>query len=145
MIDQAKKRALIERIKRIGFSNQTETLLTVEEYFDGYDADSCMICANNTPSVSTSEFRRHLAQIRSDSRVHDVYIRFYDFLDAEKSDDCWINSDMVFLVTTATPQEVEQWFAPLQGDEAYEETDLQAFVNPPVIPDGYRLVGIGWD
>ena len=60
----------------------------------------------------------------------------YDYGDALKYGDCWINADTVFVVTTASVDAVRVWFTPLECTEILEETDLTKFKNLPLVPSG---------
>ena len=49
MIDQAKKKMLVERIKQRQSSDEREILLAPDLYFDGYEDKQCAVCANVGP------------------------------------------------------------------------------------------------
>jgi hypothetical protein len=145
MIDQAKKNRLISHIKGLQSSGAGEILLTPEDYFDGYEAMHCTICANNWNSVSTSAFRARLADIAARPDVKGVFIRFYEYEDALQDASCWIGSDSVYLVTSATLDSVKEWFADFEASDVWEERVLAGFANLPRIPNDNRLVAVWWD
>lgn len=146
MIDQAKKKALIEHIKRLETSReQEELLLPPSLYFDGYDEPECTIAANNIEPISTSRFLSRLQEIQQRPDVSAVFIRFYDYDDAEQSEDCWINSDSIYLVTTASLQDVKEWFRDFEVTDVWAEGDCSRFIGLPGISDGSRLVAVWWD
>jgi hypothetical protein len=64
VIDQTKKRALIEYIREREIIDAREILLSPDRYFDGYDDRQCSICANVRP-FSTAHFAARLREIRS--------------------------------------------------------------------------------
>ena len=101
MIDQSKKKALIQHIKERKSSGELELLLPPDLYFDGYDESHCTICANNTKSISTSRFAARLREVQQRPDVSGVFVRFYDYDDAEEFADSWIGSDSIYVVTTA--------------------------------------------
>ena len=144
MIDQAKKKALIEHIKKRQTSNDREILLAPDLYFDGYDDEHCTVCAKVGP-VSTSHFAARLREIRQRPDVSAVFIRFFDYLDALEFEDSWIGSDSVYVITSASLEAVRDWFADLEISDVWEEIDFTKFPDAPEIPDGFRLVAVWWD
>jgi len=145
MIDQSKKEALIEHIKQRHISNDIEILLSPDMYFDGYDEGHCTICANNSDSISTSRFAARLREVAAQPGVSAVFVRFYDYSDAEGSEDCWIGSDSIYLVTKASLDEVREWFSDFEVSDVWLESDLTKFDGLSKIPDGFHLVAVWWD
>jgi hypothetical protein len=145
MIDQSKKRALIDHIKRQGTSGEKEILLSPDLYFDGYDEAHCTICANNSNSIPTSRFAARLREIQGRPDVAAVFVRFYDFLDAEESEDCWISSDSIYVVTTANLKTVRAWFSDFEVSDVWAENDYSKFVGLPKMPDDSQLIAAWWD
>jgi hypothetical protein len=144
MIDQAKKNRLITRIKELQSSGAGEILLAPEDYFDGYEESHCTICANGKP-VSTSAFRRRLAEVAAQPSVSGVFIRFYEYQDALEDAGCWIGSDSVYVVTSVEADTVRQWFGDLEPSDVWEERDFTKFGTLPSVPEGSRLVAVWWD
>jgi hypothetical protein len=145
VIDQSKKLALIEHIKRRQISPGSEILLGVGLYFDGYDEDHCTICANNIDSISTTQFAARLRAIEQRPDVSCVFVRFYTYDDALEDEDSWIGSDSVYIITSAGLDVVRGWFADFDVSDVWEETDLSKFADLPEMPDGFRLVAVWWD
>jgi hypothetical protein len=145
MINQSKKKALIEHIKQRQTSDERELLLSPVLYFDGYDDDQCTICANSSDPVSTAVFAARLQQIQERPDVSAVFVRFYDYLDAEESEDCWINSDSIYVVTTAGVEAVRDWFSDFEVSDTWLEPDTANFDGLSDIPDGFHLVAVWWD
>jgi hypothetical protein len=145
MIDQAKKKTLIETIKHRQESRKAELLLPPELYFDGYEDDHCTICANIRPSISTARFAERLRAIRGRPDVAGVFVRFYDYSDAEEFESCWIGSDSIYVITTAPLDVVQDWFVDLEVSDVWEERDLSKFEGLPIVPDGFHLVAVWWD
>jgi hypothetical protein len=145
MIDQVKKNALIKLIKEQSGAGKTELLLSPDVYFDGYEEDSCTICANNRVRVSTARFVERIRSIQARADVAEIFVRFYDYSDAEEDQDCWINSDSLYAVTLASLSEVRGWFADFEVSDVWEEPDTSKFAGLPQLPVGFRLVAIWWD
>ncbi|HEV2693094.1 MAG TPA: hypothetical protein VG347_09395 [Verrucomicrobiae bacterium] len=145
MIDQHKKKALIKYIKQRQMSECSEILLSPDLYFDGYDDGNCNICANNRNPISTSQFAARLRKLQEQTEVSAVFIRFYDYTDAEESEDCWIGSDSVCLVTKVSLDMVREWFADFEISNVQVENDVSKFDGAPAILDGFHLVAVWWD
>jgi hypothetical protein len=144
MIDQSKKKTLIEHIKQRQTANDREILLEPDLYFDGYDRHHCAVCANVGP-FSASQFAARLREIRQRPEVAAIFIRFYEYADALEFEDSWIGSDSVYLVTSASVDVVRSWFEDLEISDVWEESDITKFPNVAEIPRGSRLVAVWWD
>ncbi len=145
MIDQNKKRLLIEHIESFSATNAQEVMLDVDLYFDGYDESQCTICANNRVPISTSDFCKRLKHVQARKDVGGVFVRFYEYQDALDFDQCWIGSDTVYVITCANIDLVKEWFADLEVSDVWEEAELERFLNLPAIPYGHRIYAIWWD
>jgi hypothetical protein len=145
MIDQVKKRALIEHIKSRKGSNEQELLLPPDLYFDGYDDEHCTICANISEPISTSRFAARLREIEQRPDVFGVFVRFYDFADAEESEDFWISSDSIYIATSAGTESVREWFSDFEISDVWVENELSKFIGLPKMPDGSKLIAVWWD
>ena len=144
-MDRPKLLALVDKIKAAGYSYDTETVLTIEEYFDGNDEAYSNICANNADPPSAQRLQEFLLSIRAKPSVSDVFVRVCEFEDALAHEDAWIGSDTVFVITSESVGEVEEWFTPLTPSTVSEEVRLGRFNNLPVIREGSRLVAVWWD
>ena len=149
MIDQSKKLALIRKIRRIQSHTQggkeKEVVLSLNDYFDGDTSECCAILANTTKQLSSEACRHFLDGIASRPEVPHILIRFYDYEDALDFDDSWINSDTVFISTSASLTEVNEWFNPLEPTTVEEVIDTKGFANLPAVPSGHRLFAVWWD
>lgn len=148
-IDQAKKVALIRKIRRVQSQThrgkEKEIVISLEDYFDGDNSEHCPILANTGISLSAPALHDFLAKVAAKPDVSNVLIRFYDYEDALNFDNMWINSDTVFVSTTASATEVEKWFEPLEPTSVQGESNLADFANLPSIPDGHALFAVWWD
>jgi hypothetical protein len=146
VMDQTKKFALIQKVKDIQRDSpkDKEIVITVDDYFDGNDESCCTILANAGQS-SSATFERFLRQIKNRDDVSNMFIRFYSYDDALDDPDSWINSDTVFVVTSASFEEVERWFESMEPSSVEEETDLSQFANLPSILSGHKLIAVWWD
>jgi hypothetical protein len=136
---------LIAKIESIGLSHDRETVLTLDEYFDGNTEEYATLCANTSRPISAAELWQFLRRIQGKEDVAHVLIRVYDYEDALADGDCWINTDTVLLVTSASVETVRAWFQSLMFSDVYEEMDLTQYRNLPQVPSGYRVVAVWWD
>jgi hypothetical protein len=144
MVNEEKKK-LIGWIDSIGHSYDTELAIPLHLYFNGNDEKCCIITCNTIRAGSAEEFYTRLKEIERRTDVNSVWIRFYDYDDALKFDDCWINSDGIWIVTTASKEDVMDWLDDFEPTESYYEDDFSSYRNPPEIPTGFKMVGISWD
>lgn len=146
-MDQSEKFNLIRKIQEIESqcTCKKEILISLNDYFRGNDEDNCIILANTSVNLSSKEFEKFLRALKRKDNVMDVFIRFYDYEDAVCYEDAWINSDTVFVITSADIQEVKSWFQELEPSSVNEEMCLNKVVNSPYIPEGYRIINVWWD
>ena len=115
-------------------------MLTLAEFFDGNDVDGSIGC--NLPALPTpAQMRAVLEDIASRQEVADVRVVVAMFDDPE-----WPIADRVWIITTASANDVARWFP---GDLAPDEVDpggLDGIVREPVdVSPGYRAVVCWWD
>lgn len=146
-MDQHKKLSLIRKIRKVEDSNPKgkEILISVDDYFDGNDENCCNILANTCNLVSAKEFESFLNNLKKKNNVYDIFIRFYDYEDAIDFDDSWVNSDTIFVVTSAKENDVKEWFEYYSPSEVRKQTELGEFANLPSVPIGYDLISVWWD
>ena len=146
-MDQTKKLGLIQKVKDIQrrCPKDKEIVMTLDDYFDGNDESCCIILANNTNLNSSADFERFLRQIKNRQDVSDIFIRFCSCDDALDDANTWINSDTVFVVTSASVDEVGKWFESMEASSVDEEIDLTKFSNLPPIQNGHKLIAVWWD
>ena len=74
-----------------------------------------------------------------------MFVRFYDFSDAEEFEECWIGSDSIYVVTTASLETVREWFSDFEVSDVWKENDCSKFVGLPKMPNGSQLIAVWWD
>jgi len=134
---------ITKRVNRDGDVNASDTPrpeLTLEEFFEGNQADGC-ICCNLSPMPSPADVHALLERIRARDDVADVRIEITMFDDP----DFWPFSDTVWIVTSASPDDVHSWFddsiAPDECDDWAGEIAREQFP----IPTGMHAVRCWWD
>lgn len=150
----------------------TKPVVSLEEFFDGNDDDGSIGCNLDEPFCPPSDtrgwlertlrprpavsipaptaphpgpqgFYKILMTVRERADVQDVLVEIDD-LD-ESPGGAWPFSEVVYVLTRATVQEVEAWVAPLFPDEV---RDGYFGDKPSAAPDllpGYQVYAAWWD
>ena len=134
---------ITERVTRLGNPDDPSTprpLLSLEEFFDGNDVVGSIGC--NLPGEPLpSQLRSVLDSLARRPDVMDVRVRISAFDDPD-----WPFADTVFLMTTAKPQEVAEWFPEdLAPDETWEGFHEDETYEPYTTPPGCKVVACWWD
>lgn len=140
-MDQQKRLALIERVKKIGLPDQSGLpLVTLEDFFEGND-DLGSIGCNLMEHPGIPFFYDQLKTIRDRENVSHVLVGIYE---VEESDETmWPFSETVYVTTSEDPENVFEWFSPLQPDSV--GPDMIGAKNLPEIPDGHEVCVAWWD
>lgn len=132
-----------ERVTRHGNVNDPATmrpLLTLAEFFDGNDVDGSIGC-NLTPMPTPGEFYQLLQGIAARTDVADVRVQITVFDDPE-----WPFSDTVWVITSASPEEVAAWFPEdLRPDECSSGWPDGQAVERCGVPSGMKPIACWWD
>lgn len=132
-----------ERVNRHGDVNDQETprpLLTAEEFFEGNDVAGSIGC-NLLPVPSPHQFYEVLKGISAKSEVADVRVQVSMFDDPE-----WPFSDRVWVITSASPEDVAIWFPEsLRPDECVAGWDEGTTCESCAVPQGMRPIACLWD
>ena len=133
---------ITERANRLGHPDSEETprpLLTLDEFFAGNSVVGSIGC-NLYPAPAPSEFYAALQAIAQRPEVSDVRVQITAFDDLD-----WPFSDTVYVMTSASPEEVSSWFPEqIAPDETWSGFVDQAY-EPYAVPAGTEPVGVWWD
>jgi hypothetical protein len=133
---------ITERVTRLGHPDDEDTprpLLSLAEFFDGNNEIGSIGC-NLLPTPDPKDFYELFRAIALRSDVADVRVQVTQFDVPE-----WPFSDTVYVMTTATDEEVMGWFpASMKPDETWGGFVEQAY-EPYVVPDGMHPIGCWWD
>lgn len=115
-------------------------LLTLEEFFDGNEADGC-ICYNLPDMPTVAEVFKILSAIRDKEVVADVRVEVTMF---EGPD--WPLSDSVWIITSADPQTIQSWFTKDRApDDILIGWSEDSTFEPVEVPQGMHPVLCWWD
>ena len=133
---------ITERVGRLGHPDDPDTtrpLLSVEDFFVGNITTGSIGC-NLESAPAPDVFHALFNSILQRPEVSDVRVQITMFDDPEGP-----VSDTVYVMTTATPEEVMSWFPEaLRPDETWAGFSDQAF-EPYDVPAGMHPIGCWWD
>ena len=132
---------ITERVSRNGDPNDPDTprpLLRLAEFFDGNEVVGSIGC--NLPGTPAPHvLHQALKAIAERPDVVDVRVAVTAFDDPD-----WPFSDTVYVVTSASPTDVQSWFSEeLAPDDTWEGLDGRH--EEYAVPEGYRAVCCWWD
>ena len=145
-MDRQKLQHLIAKIDAVSTSQDKETVLTLDEYFDGNTEEYSILCANTEKNHRRlKSFAGFCARLKIRQTYHN----------------CWcVSTTMTMHLNIAIAgsirtrfslsrrrriDAVRDWFAPLAYSDIYEETDFRTFNNFPPVSHGFRVFGVWWD
>jgi hypothetical protein len=133
---------ITERVNRLGHPDEADTprpLLTVDEFFEG-NVEVGSIGCNLEIAPSPEEFYALFRSISQRPDVKDIRVQITVFDVPE-----WPFSDTVYIMTSATPEEVATWFPEhLKPDETWAGFVDQPY-EPYQVPGGVQPIGCWWD
>lgn len=134
---------ITERVNQHGNVNDPETprpLLTLEEFFEGNETLGSIGC-NLIPTPTPAGFYAFLKRIAGRADVVDVRVQVTMF-DAPE----WPFSDVVWIITSANPQDVVEWFEDaMRPDECSSGWPPDTAIEPCPVPHGMQPVACLWD
>jgi hypothetical protein len=131
------------RVNRDGDVNDFHNprpLLTLQEFFEGNDVDGSIWC-NLNPPPSPGEVWEILRKIEEREDVAEVLVQVSMF-----DDPLWPFSEIVWVITSASADEVLKWFSrDTAPDRCSEGWTDDADTRQCVVPDGMQPVCCWWD
>lgn len=120
---------------------QGEIVVSLEDFFIGNDDRGSIGCNLGDDQPKISAFYDILRAIRSRPEVQDVLVRICEY----DNPNSWPYTDTVYIIASATPQDVRCWVEPLRPDEVYAGWMYGAPPNVPVLQSGMKPYSIWWD
>jgi hypothetical protein len=144
--DLIKRAELIKKIKQQGFPSPSNKkpypIVTLEEFFVGND-DLGSIGCNLIDHPGISLFYETFLSIRGKPNVRDVLVEIKDM--EEESEGIWPFSDTIYILTSATREEVTSWVYILGPDEVQEDfSDNNRALALDIKPD-IKVYSVWWD
>ena len=142
-MDNRKRNELIEAIKSIALPEDIEEtpVVALEMFFEGND-DLGSIGCNLIDHPGIGFFFDVLKGIRSKPDVADVLVGIYEV--EEEDPTMWPFSEQVYIITSASANEVAAWVESLTIDEIGVVSP--ATIKPePDLPERFELFQLWWD
>jgi hypothetical protein len=134
---------IAQRVNRHGDINDPATprpLLTLQEFFEGNEITGSIGC-NLVPTPTPAEFYELLKRVAARPDVVDVRVQVTAFDVPE-----WPFSDLVWIVTSADPQEVIEWFEEsVRPEKCWAGWPERVAIEPRFVPPGMQPVACWWD
>ena len=118
-----------------------EIAVSLEDFFTGNDDLGSIGCNLGDEQPPIGRFYESLLEIRNRPNVQDVLVRIY----AQEDPDSWPYTDTVYIISSATAEEIESWVSDLLPDEIAPEW---IYGKPPAAPDlhaGMTACSVWWD
>jgi hypothetical protein len=114
--------------------------LTLAEFFEGNDVVGSIGC-NLTPMLKPAEFYDLLQRMAARPEVADIRVQITMFDDPE-----WPFCDTVWIITSASPKEVSEWFPEhMRPDDCWGGWTNGVSFEPYTLPPGKHPVACWWD
>jgi hypothetical protein len=140
---------LIAKIKSIGSPPVTPDdpalypVVSLDDFFEGNHDESSIGCNLADLHLGVGAFYEVLNTVRGRHDVSDVMVEITDLND--DSNDAWPFSDRVYIITSASQDEVDSWVRKLRPDEVAEGFPAEVPVGFPPIPAGSKVSCVWWD
>jgi hypothetical protein len=143
-MDHQRRQDLIAKIKIQGlpWTQPALPIVSLEDFFLGNDDLGSIGCnLPNHPGLAT--FFDTLKAIRATPQVQDVLVAITEVDEDDLT--IWPFSDKVYILTSASPQAITTWVAPLHPDEIERELiDAYPKALPPLHP-ATEVYYVWWD
>ena len=141
--DAALRQKLMDKIKQQQLKNEAEPVVSLEDFFTGNE-DFGSIGCNLTPMLGPQVFYEQLKAIRSRPNVQGVLVEIRDTNENDPDPLMWPFSDQIYILTSASHEEVVKWTAPLQPEEV-EPTYINIRVQSIGLESGMEVYRVWWD
>jgi hypothetical protein len=139
-----KRQRLVDKITQQGDPDDPDApspIVSLEDFFEGNE-DLGSIGCNLVEHPGTDGFYRTLRDVRSRPDVQDVLVEIYEVMEGE---DEWPFSERVYVLTSATPDDLRGWLTALDPSEIEEGWASAAPSASPALEPGMRVLSAWWD
>jgi hypothetical protein len=116
--------------------------MSLEDFFTGNN-DFGSIGCNLADHPGPQSFFRTLKEIRDRPTVQDVLVEINEVM--EEDPQTWPFSDRVYILTSASREDVKDWVAKLEPDEVELGWNNDLPANAPVLQKGMKAYAVWWD
>jgi hypothetical protein len=139
------RQKLIAKIKAQppGGYNKPFPVVSLEDFFNGNN-DLGSIGCNLEKHPGLAKFYSILHTIIERPEVQTVLVTIYEVVEEDTS--MWPFSERVYVLTSATPEQLRNWASELQPDEVLDEGFVGgASPAAPPLKDGMKVLSLWWD
>jgi hypothetical protein len=140
--NESARSELIRRINAQGFSSSDgpAPVVALEDFFEGNNDEGSIGCnLSDHPGVDC--FYAVLKRVRGRKNVQDVLVEISDVEDEPG----WPFSERIYILTSASTDDVEDWLSDLQPNEVDEGYAFGVPKAAPKLKRGMRVVNAWWD
>jgi len=140
----SRRDVLIERIlaqSDISDPDRPAPVVSLENFFEGNE-DLGSIGCKLADHPGIARFFEVLCGIRARADVQDVLVEIYEIMEGE---DEWPFSERVYVITSATTDDVMRWVAELAPSEVEEGWPGAIPDSAPEIQTGMKAYALWWD
>lgn len=143
-LDQERRKRLIDKIRQQGLPSASDPLpvVSLEDFFIGND-DVGSIGCNLGEHPGTARFFELFNGIREREEVQDLLVEISEVEEADEQ--MWPFSERVYVLTSATEEQVADWVAELEPDEVAEGFAFGVPAAAPGLEPGMRVISVWWD
>ena len=126
-------------------------VVSIEDFFEhNWDEHSLASNIANAGRPTIAECYRILHDIKQRSAVQDVLVAIHECPEADEPEDngIWPDSDTIYVITSATDEEVAGWSSLLQPTEIGSGWSCTTGKKPaaaPEVQDGMHVAVLWWD
>ena len=142
-MDAEKRIQLIAKVNQICDPNAPGPIpvVSLEDFFIGNDDMGSLGC-NLLDHPGINHFYEIFNKLESQENVYQVLVGIMEI--EEDHPEMWPFSERVYVITSASIEELSNSVQTLQVDEIAEETEFELLPSPQ-IPNGYKNYCLWWD
>ncbi|MBW3636048.1 MAG: hypothetical protein KY445_06225 [Armatimonadetes bacterium] len=141
--DASLRRHLMDKIKQQQIKNEAAPVVSLDDFFKGNE-DYGSIGCNLTPAIGPQIFYEQLKALRSRPDVQDILVQISNTNEDDPDSLMWPFSDQIYILTSASGEEVAKWLAPLRPDEV-EPAHINARVRTSDLESDVEIYRAWWD
>jgi hypothetical protein len=117
-------------------------VVSIESFFSG-NTNTSSIAVHVVPYPGLDAICALLNEVRARPDVADVLVE----IDDDEPGEDWPFSERVYVLTSASPDAVADWLAPIEPSGAVEHdwTEVECVPGMSQLPEGMRVVSVWWD
>ena len=141
--DAAKREQLLAAIAAQQLESDVEPVVSLKDFFVG-NQDYGSIGCNLNSAIAPQRFYQQLKDIGERPEVQEIWVEI-SYADGNEFDPLeWPFSDRIYLLSSASPETMVQWLAPLQPDEIATD-HISRRLTANAMGSELRIYRVWWD